>query len=109
PTRGPGGATPVTRPPRHTGGGAPPLLPPPTTPPPTTPPPTTPPPTTPMPTAQLSPDGRTAIPPAVAPASVKAAIYAANQITRKPYRYGGGHRSFEDTAYDCSGSVSYAL
>ena len=25
------------------------------------------------------------------------------------HRYGGGHRSFEDTAYDCSGSVSYAL
>jgi P pilus assembly chaperone PapD len=26
-----------------------------------------------------------------------------------PYRYGGGHGSFEDTAYDCSGSVSFAL
>ena len=96
---GTGGAPPVTLPPPDTGGGVPPLLPPPTTPPPTTP----------MPTAQLSPDGRTAIAPAGAPASVKAAIYAANQITRKPYRYGGGHRSFEDTAYDCSGSVSYAL
>jgi hypothetical protein len=40
---------------------------------------------------------------------VKQAIYAANRITRRPYRYGGGHRSFRDTAYDCSGSVSYAL
>jgi cell wall-associated NlpC family hydrolase len=67
------------------------------------------PPTTPLPTAQLSPDGHIAIPPASAPDAVKAAIYAANKITRKPYRYGGGHRSFEDTAYDCSGSVSYAL
>jgi hypothetical protein len=66
-------------------------------------------PTTPLPTAQLSADGRTAIPPASAPDQVKNAIYAANQITRKPYRYGGGHRSFKDSGYDCSGSVSYAL
>ena len=28
---------------------------------------------------------------------------------RLPYRYGGGHGSFDDTAYDCSGSVSYVL
>ena len=27
----------------------------------------------------------------------------------KPYRYGGGHRRFRDTGYDCSGAVSYAL
>ena len=40
---------------------------------------------------------------------MKNAIYAANRITRKPYRYGGGHGSFTDSAYDCSGSVSYAL
>jgi hypothetical protein len=59
--------------------------------------------------AKLSADGRTAIPPAAAPQPVKLAIYAANRITRKPYRYGGGHRSFRDTAYDCSGSVSFAL
>jgi cell wall-associated NlpC family hydrolase len=59
--------------------------------------------------AKLSADGRTAIPPAAAPQVVKLAIYAANKITRKPYRYGGGHRSFKDSAYDCSGSVSYAL
>ena len=26
-----------------------------------------------------------------------------------PYRYGGGHRRFTDNAYDCSGTVSYAL
>jgi hypothetical protein len=66
--------------------------------------------TTDLETAELSPDARTAIPPASAPDEVKNAILAANQLTRKPYRYGGGHRSFLlDTAYDCSGSVSYAL
>ena len=26
-----------------------------------------------------------------------------------PYRWGGGHKSFVDTGYDCSGSVSYVL
>jgi hypothetical protein len=65
--------------------------------------------TTPLPTAQLSRDGRTAIAPAAAPPEVKNAIYAANRITRKPYRYGGGHRRFNDSGYDCSGSVSFAL
>jgi cell wall-associated NlpC family hydrolase len=65
--------------------------------------------TTPMPTAQLSADGRTAIPPAAAPQEVKNAIYAANRIVGKPYRYGGGHRRFNDSGYDCSGSVSFAL
>jgi cell wall-associated NlpC family hydrolase len=59
--------------------------------------------------AQLSPDGRVAIAPADAPEAVKKAIYAANQITNKPYRYGGGHRRFRDSGYDCSGAVSYAL
>ena len=65
--------------------------------------------TTPMPTAQLSRDGRSAIPPAAAPQEVKDAIYAANRIVGKPYRYGGGHRRFNDAGYDCSGSVSFAL
>ena len=65
--------------------------------------------TTPGAKAQLSPDGRVAIPPASAPDAVKNAIYAANQITNKPYRYGGGHRRFQDSGYDCSGSVSFAL
>jgi cell wall-associated NlpC family hydrolase len=59
--------------------------------------------------AQLSPDGRVAIAPASAPEQVKNAIFAANRITNKPYRYGGGHRRFRDSGYDCSGSVSYAL
>ena len=66
---------------------------------------------TPAPTgdAVLSPDGRTAVAPADAPQPVKDAIAAANAITRKPYRYGGGHGSFDDSGYDCSGAVSYAL
>lgn len=43
------------------------------------------------------------------PVAVQRAIAAANRIARHPYRYGGGHRSFTDSAYDCSGSVSYVL
>jgi hypothetical protein len=53
--------------------------------------------------------GGVALAPTQAPAEVKRAIWAANQLQRKPYRYGGGHRSFSDSAYDCSGTVSYAL
>jgi hypothetical protein len=44
-----------------------------------------------------------------APLVVKRAIWAANQLRSKPYRYGGGHASFVDNAYDCSGTVSYSL
>jgi hypothetical protein len=40
---------------------------------------------------------------------ISAGIAAANRIARYPYRYGGGHRSFHDSGYDCSGSVSYVL
>lgn len=47
--------------------------------------------------------------PVNAPVSVKRAIWAANQLRTKPYRYGGGHKTFHDNAYDCSGTVSYAL
>jgi Putative peptidoglycan binding domain len=36
-------------------------------------------------------------------------ISAANRIADKPYKFGGGHRRFDDTGYDCSGSLSYAL
>jgi hypothetical protein len=50
-----------------------------------------------------------AIPPAGAPAKVKAAIRAGNRIAKKPYKWGGGHARLVDTGYDCSGSVSYAL
>ena len=59
--------------------------------------------------ARISSDGRTAIAPDDAPPEVKDAIAAANKITTKPYRYGGGHGKWEDSGYDCSGSVSYAL
>jgi hypothetical protein len=50
-----------------------------------------------------------AIAPANAPDKVKRIIAAANKIVTKSYRYGGGHAKFNDSAYDCSGSVSYAL
>ncbi len=44
-----------------------------------------------------------------APAEIQEAIFAANEIVGMPYRYGGGHGSFKDTGYDCSGTISYAL
>ncbi|MDQ5893747.1 MAG: hypothetical protein QG596_8 [Actinomycetota bacterium] len=47
--------------------------------------------------------------PASAPARVKKVIAWANRIRNKPYIYGGGHGSFFDRGYDCSGSVSFAL
>ena len=47
--------------------------------------------------------------PANAPAAVKQVIAAGNAISGLPYAYGGGHGSFRADAYDCSGSVSYAL
>jgi peptidoglycan hydrolase-like protein with peptidoglycan-binding domain len=59
-------------------------------------------------TATINPDG-TATPPPVAPQVIVDLFTAANQIATLPYRYGGGHRSWDDTAYDCSGSVGYAL
>jgi cell wall-associated NlpC family hydrolase len=58
--------------------------------------------------ATLLADG-TASPPAGAPAEVAAVIVAGNRIASLPYRWGGGHASWEDTGYDCSGSVGYAL
>jgi hypothetical protein len=57
----------------------------------------------------LAADGRTAIAPPDAPAEVRAAVAAANRITDRPYRYGGGHGRWEDRGYDCSGAVSYVL
>jgi hypothetical protein len=47
--------------------------------------------------------------PAGAPRAVRRAIRAGNRLQAFPYRYGGGHRAFKDTAYDCSGTVSFAL
>ena len=43
------------------------------------------------------------------PAVVQDVVAGGNAIARFPYRWGGGHGSFLDNAYDCSGSVSYAL
>ena len=48
-------------------------------------------------------------PPNVIPLKIRQVIAAGNAITDFPYVYGGGHASFIDRAYDCSGSVSYAL
>ncbi len=49
-------------------------------------------------TASINPDGRTALAPAGAPPEVVAAIAAANRITRKPYKWGGGHGRWRDAA-----------
>ena len=51
--------------------------------------------------ATASADGRTASVPTGAPAPVQAAIAAANRIADRPYRWGGGHGRWEDSAYDC--------
>lgn len=58
-------------------------------------------------TARIS--GGYAEPPRRAPAAVRRAIAAGNELIGKPYKYGGGHRSIWDSGYDCSGSVSYVL
>jgi hypothetical protein len=55
-----------------------------------------------------------AVVPATAPRKLVALMHAANDVARKPYVYGGGHgrnpgEIWADSAYDCSGSVSYAL
>jgi peptidoglycan hydrolase-like protein with peptidoglycan-binding domain len=50
-----------------------------------------------------------AVAPASAPEEVKEIIAAGNEIATKPYKYGGGHGRWNDSGYDCSGSVSYAL
>jgi peptidoglycan hydrolase CwlO-like protein len=43
------------------------------------------------------------------PDAISRGIAAGNAIADLPYRFGGGHGSFHDSAYDCSGSVSYVL
>ena len=58
--------------------------------------------------ATLTPAGL-AVAPIDAPAAVQEVIAAGNTIARLPYRYGGGHATYEDSAYDCSGSISYAF
>ncbi|MHB8240745.1 MAG: hypothetical protein ACYDHN_02025 [Solirubrobacteraceae bacterium] len=47
--------------------------------------------------------------PAALPEVIQKVIAGANEIADFPYVFGGGHASFVDNAYDCSGSVSYAL
>ena len=47
--------------------------------------------------------------PSHAPDNIKNAIWAVNTLRRKPYVWGGGHGSFNDYGYDCSGAVSFAL
>ena len=58
--------------------------------------------------AYIGPDGL-AVAPASAPEAVKQVIAAGNEIAAKPYRYGGGHARWNDSGYDCSGSISYVL
>jgi hypothetical protein len=60
-------------------------------------------------TATIGQGGLSAVAPAGAPVAVVRAIRAANRIAGKPYRWGGGHRGFDDSGYDCSGAVSFAL
>ena len=50
-----------------------------------------------------------ALPPLEAPPEVRAIFEAGNVIARSPYKWGGGHGKWQDSGYDCSGSVSYAL
>jgi hypothetical protein len=64
--------------------------------------------------AGLTQDGMATVPPG-APPEVASIINAANKVAHAPYRYGGGHGGVSDegiwvdSAYDCSGSVSFAL
>ena len=62
-------------------------------------------------TPSILADGRATVP-AHAPAAVKRALVAGNQIIDRPYLYGGGHGtplSELAAAYDCSGATSYLL
>jgi cell wall-associated NlpC family hydrolase len=47
--------------------------------------------------------------PTGAPDVIAKIIAGGNAIAKFPYIWGGGHGSFVDSGYDCSGSVSYAL
>ncbi|HEV7844687.1 MAG TPA: peptidoglycan-binding protein [Thermoleophilaceae bacterium] len=58
--------------------------------------------------AYIASDGQ-AVAPDSAPDEVRAIIEAGNAIATKPYKYGGGHGRWNDSGYDCSGSVSYVL
>jgi hypothetical protein len=58
--------------------------------------------------ATLTPS-RLAIAPVNAPPQVQAIINAGNEIAHLPYIWGGGHETYEDSGYDCSGSISFVL
>ena len=58
-------------------------------------------------TATVAPDGTATTPPH-APAAVRAAIAAGNEIAGTPYVYGGGHGEGR-RGFDCSGATSYVL
>ncbi|HWF36186.1 MAG TPA: hypothetical protein VG295_12485, partial [Solirubrobacteraceae bacterium] len=58
--------------------------------------------------ATLTPNGL-AVAPIGAPPQVQEIVNAGNQIALLGYFYGGGHGTFEDTRYDCSGSISFVL
>ncbi len=53
--------------------------------------------------------GGKCIAPANAPLAVKKAIWASNYLVGRPYVWGGGHGTFYDRGYDCSGSISFLL
>jgi cell wall-associated NlpC family hydrolase len=56
----------------------------------------------------LTPD-LLAIAPIAAPPQVQEVISAGNEIAHLPYVWGGGHQTYEDNGYDCSGSLSFVL
>jgi cell wall-associated NlpC family hydrolase len=62
-----------------------------------------------LPSAFIDPTTGAFAPGNVVPLKVAQVIAAGNAIADFPYIYGGGHATFIDRAYDCSGSVSYAL
>jgi len=53
--------------------------------------------------------GRFASAPSSAPENVKRGIWATNFLTWRPYVWGGGHGTFYDRGYDCSGTISFFL
>jgi cell wall-associated NlpC family hydrolase len=63
----------------------------------------------PPPTGKATISNGLAVPPSDAPEKVRQIIAAGNEIAKKPYRYGGGHGRWDDSGYDCSGSMSYAF
>jgi peptidoglycan hydrolase-like protein with peptidoglycan-binding domain len=58
--------------------------------------------------AKVLADG-TAAAPESAPAEVKKIIASGNEIAKLPYKWGGGHSTWRDNGYDCTGSTTYAL